>query len=910
MFNEYFNPSSIAVSLVQEAPSSRAVVLADFTVSTSINQDAPSISIPSTQEKEHCPNISQDNIMLIKLKWIYKVKTDEFGGVLKNKARLVAQGFMQEKGFDFEESFTLVARIEAIHIFVSNATNKNMTIFQIDVKTAFLNCELKEEDTDMSLTAYVDADHAGCQDTRRSTSKSAQFLGDKLVLCSNAMDGFTTNRLWFQLNKIPLYCDNKSAISLCCNNVQYSKAKHIDVRYHFIKEQVENGVVELYFVRTEYQLADIFTKPLPRERFNFLIDKLEEKLSQEDVNQKLLRSLSPEWNTHVVMWRNKADLDIMRMDELNNNLKVYEQEVKGMSNLSFSTKIMAFVSSLNNNTCSINGAVNIAKASNTAHRVPTASTQVNAAYFTNTNNLSDIVICLFFASQPNSPQLVHEDLEQIHTNDMEKMDLRWQMAMLTMRARRFLKKTRRKLTIHGYETIGFDKCNMECYNCHKRGHFARECKAPRNKNNKNNESLRRSMPVKTSTSIDLVSCDGLGGYDWSDQAEEGPNYALMDFASSSSDSEDQGVIDSRCSSHMTRNMSYLKHYKEIDGGYVAFGGKITRKCTIKTGNLDLQSVGPALVLSQVTQLLPARYTDQFCLDHEAEEKVIKEINNNKLTRVFFLATKDETGGILKSFITGTETLVDHKNTNFKFMRPFGCPATILNTIKHLGKFDGKADEGFFVGYFLNSKAFRVFNSRTRIVEANLHIRFSESTPNVVGSEPDWLFDIDALTKIMNYEIIVVGIQSNGFSGTKASDNAGQARNETEPIKDYILLPLWTVDPPFSQDPMSSHDDGFKPSCDDGKKVDEDPRKESECKDQEKEDNINNTNNVNTAGNVNNVSLTVNVAGTNKDNELPFDPNMSALEDVSIFNFLSDDEDDDKVADMHNLDTTIQVNPIM
>ncbi|GJX78135.1 hypothetical protein Tco_0324946 [Tanacetum coccineum] len=160
---------------------------------------------------------------------------------------------------------------------------------------------------DMSLTAYSDADHVGCQDTRRSTSGSTQFLGDKLVSWSSkkqkstaissteaeyiALSGCCAQILWmrsqltdygFQFNKIPLYCDNKSAIALCCNNVQHSRAKHIDVRYHFIKEQVENGIVELYFVRTEYQLADIFTKPLPRERFNFLIEKLG------------MRSMSPE----------------------------------------------------------------------------------------------------------------------------------------------------------------------------------------------------------------------------------------------------------------------------------------------------------------------------------------------------------------------------------------------------------------------------------------------------------------------------------------------------------------------------------------------------------------------------------------------------------------------------------------
>ncbi|GJT67974.1 copia protein [Tanacetum coccineum] len=171
------------------------------------------------------------------------------------------------------------------------------------------------KDAGMSLTAYLDADHAGCQDTRRSTSGSAQFLGDKLVSWSSkkqkstaisstkaeyiALSGCCTQILWmrsqltdygFQFNKIPLYCDNKSEIALCCNNVQHSRAKHIDVRYLFIKEQMENGIVELYFVRTEYQLADIFTKPLPRERFNFLI----EKLGMRSMSLKTLKRLTEE----------------------------------------------------------------------------------------------------------------------------------------------------------------------------------------------------------------------------------------------------------------------------------------------------------------------------------------------------------------------------------------------------------------------------------------------------------------------------------------------------------------------------------------------------------------------------------------------------------------------------------------
>ncbi|GJX25967.1 hypothetical protein Tco_0232263 [Tanacetum coccineum] len=130
--------------------------------------------------------------------------------------------------------------------------------------------------------------------------------------------------------------------------------------------------------------------------------------------------------------------------------------------------------------------------------------------------------------------------------------------------------------------------------------------------------------------------------------------------------------------------------------------------------------------------------------------------------------------------------------NLSFMRPFGCHVTILNTIDHLGKSDGKAGEGFFVGYSLNSKALELFNSRTRIQKKTCN-RFSESTPKCC---------------------------------------------RTKPVKDYILLPLWTANPPYSQDPKNSNDDGSKPLNDDGKKVDEDPIKDSECNITRREDNVN------------------------------------------------------------------------
>lgn len=174
--------------------------------------------------------------------------------------------------------------------------------------------------------------------------------------------------------------------------------------------------------------------------------------------------------------------------------------------------------------------------------------------------MSDAVIYAFLASQPNSSQFVHEDLQQIHLDDIEEMDLKWHMAMLTMRERRFLKNTERKLIVNGNENIGFDKSKVECYNCHMRGHFARECRAPRNQDNMNKESSRRSVLVETTTSTALVSCDGLGGYDWNDQAEEGPNYALMDFSSSSSNSEVSN--DSVCSNSCLETVKFLKYQND------------------------------------------------------------------------------------------------------------------------------------------------------------------------------------------------------------------------------------------------------------------------------------------------------------------------------------------------------------
>ncbi|GJZ09689.1 ribonuclease H-like domain-containing protein [Tanacetum coccineum] len=291
------------------------------------------------------------------------------------------------------------------------------------------------------------------------------------------------------------------------------------------------------------------------DRLQKLISQLEihgESISQENVNQKFLRSLSPEWNTHTIIWRNKPKIDTLSLDDLCNNLKIYKPEVKGTSSSNTNTQNVAFVSS--NSTSSTNGVVN------TAYGATTASTQATAVNSTTIDNLSNAVIRDFFASQPNSPQLDSEDLQQINPDDLEEMDLRWQMAMLTMRARRFLKNTGRKLTVNGNETIRFDKSKLECYNCHKRGQYARECRAPRNQENRNKENTRRVVPVEITTSNSLVYCDG-SSYDWSDQAEEGlTNFTLMAYSFTSSNSEISTY--SNCSSSCLENVKILKKQNE------------------------------------------------------------------------------------------------------------------------------------------------------------------------------------------------------------------------------------------------------------------------------------------------------------------------------------------------------------
>ncbi|GJU42704.1 putative ribonuclease H-like domain-containing protein [Tanacetum coccineum] len=497
---------------------------------------------------------------------------------------------------------------------------------------------------------------------------------------------------------------------------------------------------------------------------------------------------------------------------------------------------------------------------NTTNGVSTASGH-NFQGQASSSSYTDDLMFLFFANQSNSPQLDDEDLEQINHDDLEEMDLKWKVAMLSMRVKPFYKKTRRK-----------------------RGHFARKYRAPRNQGNKNGDAgyrsrdnTRRTVPVETSDALvvqdnALIVQDGLE-YDWSYIAQDEPTeFALMTYISNSSESgiegnpqqslKNKGIFNSGCSRHMTGNKDFLTDYQDIDGGFVSFGGsvkggKITGKGKIRTYNV-LFTETECLVLSpdfklldesQVLLRVPRQsnmysfnlknvvpFGDLTCLFAKAITDESK-LRHRRLGHVNFetmnkLVKGNLVRGLPSKIFDNDHTCVacrkgkKHKASyKAKLMSSISQPLQMLHmdlfgptsvrSINHKTyclvvtddfsrtlskKFDGKAEEGFLVGYSVNSKAFRVFNSQTRKVEENLHVNFLENKPNVAGQGPNWLFDIDSLTNSMNYQPVTAGNQTNknagpqeanGDTGLKKSVDARQSEEKNVSTQQYIVFPLWS-----------------------------------------------------------------------------------------------------------------------
>ncbi|GKB82016.1 putative ribonuclease H-like domain-containing protein [Tanacetum coccineum] len=933
-------------------------------------------------------------------------------------------------------------------------------------------------------------------------------------------------------------------------------------------------------------------------------------ITQEDLNSNFLTSLPPEWNTHVVVWMNKAEIETMSIDDLYNNFKIVEQSVKKSVGASSGAQNLAFMTAPStSSTNDVNTAKPAYEVSIVSPNVNTASLQVSTARF------SDNAVYAFMVENPNGSNLLQQDLEKIHEDDREAMDLKWQLSLLSMRAKRYYQRTCKKIFINANDTAGYDKSKVECFNCFD------ECYEEEQVSDNNgykwrfqtlrglatveeqlityrkNEVLfseevavlKRELRLQKSRINVLKSKKGLGynvvppphpliynrpkkidlsysgldefkepefkSYGFEDSKQEsniaqckyhqrermvyGNNYhrvnynyttnrthpnaqrnmvpravlmksgpksfntartintahpksivfsatSLSHFSklaqstikrpyqsktvlsnkrftqtnntakakavntarpkavntawphsavvsvvrvnqanaiktssywvwrptkpdSASITLKKHNYIDARGrSKHMTGNIAYLSNFKEFDGGYVTFGGgahggKIYGKGTLKTDSLDFEDVyfvnklkfnlfsvshmcdkknyilftdteclilSPNFKLPDESQILLKipRKDNMYSFDmknivpkesltclvakdtldesmlwhrrlgHINFKNINKLVKNNivrglptksfendktcvaclkgkqhraslvtddysRFTWVFFLTTKDETSEILKNFIKEIENLVDKKvkiirsdnGTEFKnkvmddfcrekgikreysvartpqqngvaerrnrtlieaartmladsklpttfwaeavstacyvqnrvlvvkphnktpyelfrgfkpalsFMRPFGCHVTILNTLDSLGKFDGKSDEGFFVGYSLSSKAFRVYNTRTRRVEENLHIGFLENKPMIEGNGPKWLFDIDSLTQSMNYVPIAAGTITNESAGIQGELNAGTSTQKEEISQDCIVMPIWK-DASYFDSPSKDVDD--------------------------------------------------------------------------------------------------------
>ncbi|GJU61636.1 ribonuclease H-like domain-containing protein [Tanacetum coccineum] len=364
----------------------------------------------------------------------------------------------------------------------------------------------------------------------------------------------------------------------------------------------------------------------------------------EDLNVKFLRSLPSEWDTHVVVWMNKPDFDTMGLDDLYNNFKIVEQKVKKSAGASNDDKNLAFVTtsgaSSTNNINTVNPEVSTATT-----KVNTASTEICTASF------SDATVYAFLSTQPKGSQLVHEDLEQLHDDDLEEMDLKWNMALLSMRARKFYQRTGRKIIIDGSNTAGYDKSKVECFNCHKMGHFARECRAPRSKDNRNwnQGSSTKTVKIEDASKKAMCAIDD-ASFDWSDMAEEEiqANMTLMAF------SDSEVLNDKSCSKNCLKNYEALK--KQYDDLLVKLSDTDFKAATYKRGLTTLEG--------QIVKYKELKFfLEEIALLKECSAKFDKSAKRLKLNVRESLITGQSKNGVGLEELTNPESDNSKENTD-------------------------------------------------------------------------------------------------------------------------------------------------------------------------------------------------------------------------------------------------------
>nr|GEV31664.1 ribonuclease H-like domain-containing protein [Tanacetum cinerariifolium] len=474
------------------------------------------------------------------------------------------------------------------------------------------------------------------------------------------------------------------------------------------------------------------------ERLQKLIKQLdihEVSLSQEDVNLKFLRSLPSEWKTRTLIWRNKADLE--------------EQNLNDLFKILLSQLVLSAV-------CA----------------------KLHVTSLPNVDSLSNAVIYSFFTSQSTSPQLDNEDLKQINVNDLEDMYLRWQMAMLTMRARRFLQKTGQNIGANRPTSLGFDMSKVECYNCHMKGYFGREYRS-----SKDSKRHGATEPQRTSYQVE----------------EEPANYALMAFSSLSSfsDTELSPTKPDQDLCHTTRltspiiedcvsdseddseskalqiapsfvhsseqkmaqptpmnythrgdhkqyaSLTHTNHQKHMVPAAVLTQSKPVSITAIRPVSADVPKINVTQPKHVHPVVIKTKSPIRRHITHSPSPKTSNSPSRVTAVKTPVVSAAQGIHGkwnrmlVIKPHNKTPYELLHGRTPNIGFMRPFGCLVTILNTLNPLEKFKGKVDEGFLVRYSVNSKAFRVFNSKTHIVQKTLHVNFLENNSNVIGTGPTW-----------------------------------------------------------------------------------------------------------------------------------------------------------------------------
>nr|GEV63886.1 zinc finger, CCHC-type [Tanacetum cinerariifolium] len=1118
-------------------------------------RDDHSDDIPKAIDDEISSIMENDTWVLSDLppgcKWILKRKMKVDETINKFKARLVVQGFRKKEGIDYFDTYAPVARITTIRLLLALVAIHNLMIYQMDVKTSFLNGDLDEEVYMKQHEGFVmpGNKHKVCKLVKslyglKQAPKQWHQKFDEVVLSSGFLLNQSDKCVYSKFDDsgkgviICLYVDDMLIFGTDQNKVDKTK-KFLSSRFS-MKDMGEADVIlgikikrknkGIVITKSHYiekilekfnhedcSLVSTLMDPVEKLRPNIgkPVDQLEYSraigcLMYDMTSTKLILLMhlveaysDASWINHVedsssasgcvfllegcvILWAFKkqtcitgstmeyefvalasADLDTMSIDDLYNNFKIFEQEVKrtDASSSNSGSPNMAFLSS--------HGSTNEVDAASI--QVSDVSTPVSTvSSYDNTANLSDATVYAFLANQPNGSQLMHEDLEQIHEDDLEEIDLKWQLALLSMRARRSPRnqesRTRNQdnsrktvnvedtsskamVAIDGAclfppPTIDLSNSGLEEFQRPEfKGYGPKDSKSseemvlisdnvqhkpeqanqprkvsqnPRNNRTNWNEmstqklgvrrnfvptavltksgivsistarqsSSRAATPVIAARPINTVVSKPLVNVAKSRQNALQTTHSLsrrpfcqqtalkninlnnnVNTAKENSVNTTKGnkvtsivgnqgtniVKSSACwvwrskikvQDHVLKNSgSYI--CKRFD--YVDPEGRLKSEIypTSLTLNSMMEGMLPLGEELMVVRLLAKAQSELLADESQVLLKVSRKNNmynfdmknivpQKDLTCLLAKATNDESmlwhrrlghinfkninklvkdnlvRGLPLKHLKNDQTCVaclkgkQHKvfgavNTacyvqnrvlvvkpHFKtpcelfkgrspalsFMRPFGCHVSILNTLNQLGKFDGKSDEGIFVGYSTTSKAFRVYNIRTRNVEENMHITFLENKPMIAGGGPKWLFDIDALSKSINYAPIFAGTNSNDFAGKGASFDAGQSRMETGSSQDYILMPLWKDNSLYDSPLQASN----------GHNQDKHgPSQASESDNQNRSSAESSTKIVNTVGPVNTATPTY--------VDYPNDLLISDLEDAGIFDDAYDDRDE-------------------